>query len=413
MKVVGIFLFVASCSALLPSWTAIKLDPLKPPYGGATPVANRTHSRLYKAVPEIGTYNMSPMIDYHAGQLLAMWKCALQDEDQAGQHILFSQSLDGATWTPTDGKNILFPNMSTTANRVALFAEPALHINGRVYAAASPVQFCLYPDQYFSKLLLRQVYPGVAKFGPIFWAARAIPAGFEEASRINNVTTILGMDAQTQSDIAKLDDPKFAPCDPASGTPKCEYCYNGCQPWADTVNVTGLENERTHYVVPRSNPQADVILYRSRLHKDITEGPNHLYASTRASPTDTWTTPMVTNITDDVANINAGQLPDGRVYLLNNALFTVFRDPLYITVSQDGWHFSSTHVAVSCEEEQFREKGQPWGCLYRYKGGAKEGGVQYPQGIAVTAPGFPNGFYVIYSLNKEDIWVSRLPLGNF
>ena len=395
----------------LPSWTAIKLDPLIVPFGGATAVDGRDFFRLYKATKEIGTYNMSPMISFHLNQFLASWKCAPQDEDQAGQRILYSQSLDGSSWTPTDGKNELFPNVSTSAHPAALFAEPTIFINGKVYAAASPKQFCLYPDQYFSLLLLREVIlPGLGKFGPIFWASDAVPSGFEEASKLNNISILSQMDSETQANIRSLNNNSFVPCSAASaGSPKCEFCLNGCQSWEDTKNITGIENERTHYVVPGSSPQTDVLLYRSRLHKDSA---NHLYASVRTSVSGAWTIPAPTNISDDVANINAGVLPDGRIYLLNNAMINAFRDPLFVTTSDDGWHFSHTNVAVSCEEHVFQAKDQPWGCLYRYKGGAKEGGVQYPQGLPVSAEG-SKGFYAIFSLNKEDIWIVKMPLGNF
>jgi hypothetical protein len=133
--------------------------------------------------------------------------------------------------------------------------------------------------------------------------------------------------------------------------------------------VTTIENERTHYVVPGSHPQADVILYRSH--------GNLLHASTRTAPDGPWTTPpAITNITDDVSNINAGVLPDGRVFLVSNAMLNIFRDPLFISLSSDGWHFDATRVVASCEQDVFVAPDQPWGCLYRYPGGAKEGGVQ-------------------------------------
>jgi hypothetical protein len=72
------------------------------------------------------------MIDFFNGSFIAYWKNSPVDEDQPGQRVLWSSSADGQNWTPTDGQNILFPNMSTASNyHVALFAEPALHINGR------------------------------------------------------------------------------------------------------------------------------------------------------------------------------------------------------------------------------------------------------------------------------------------
>jgi hypothetical protein len=88
------------------------------------------------------------MIYYHHQMITAYWKNGVTSEDQPGQRVLYSQSTDGLTWTPSGGTNILFPNVSTNANPAHLFAEPSLHINGRLYLAASATQYCLYPDQY-------------------------------------------------------------------------------------------------------------------------------------------------------------------------------------------------------------------------------------------------------------------------
>ena len=249
-ELVGLLVAVQLCllcgttTAQLPSWTQPIPDPLKP-HGGVPLAANATHARLYLATKEIGTYNMAPMFDYLNGVFLAYWKNSPTDEDQAGQRVLYSQSVDGGvTWSPTNGSNILFPNMSTTANPVALFAEPVLHISSRFYAAASPSQFCIYPDPFQSTLLLRQVLPGTFKFGSIFWAASTIPAGFEEASRINGILTLKQMDATTQADIATLNNTASLPCaSPSSGSLKCEAVVNGA-PAEWTEN-----NELTHYKV--------------------------------------------------------------------------------------------------------------------------------------------------------------------
>jgi hypothetical protein len=68
-------------------------------------------------------------------------------QDQPGQKVMWSATADGVTWSSTNTTtNVLFPSMNSTQNPgVALFAEPALYINGRYYVAASPTQFCLYP----------------------------------------------------------------------------------------------------------------------------------------------------------------------------------------------------------------------------------------------------------------------------
>ena len=400
--------------AAFPSWQQPFLDPLVPPYGGAPLLSNdTTWTRLFYGTlqPGTGAYAMSPMLSFLNGRFLATWKLSVSSEDEPGQRVMWAQSTDGVSWdTSSDGRsNELFPSMNATENpRVALFAEPTLLINGRVYAASSPTQFCLYPDQYQGLLLLRRVYddaPG--SFGPLFWAAASIPPGFGEASARNNVTSLTQQDAQTRADIATLTPASASPpCATDGSTSKCEFCRGGCQDWRVALNVSSLENERSHWRVPGSD--ADVLLYRS--HNRV------LYASVRASVGAAWPVPAPTNITDDVANFNAGNFPasaglDGRPFLVSNALITLLRDPLFLSTAPDGYAFTTTAAIGSCEDAAvFASPAQPWGCMYREQGGAKEGGLQYPQALVVAEPPAAAGFYVIVSLNKEDIWISRTPL---
>ena len=403
----------SALAARLPSWQQPLLDPLVPPYGGAQLLSNRTRwTRLFygSLAPGAGAYAMSPMLSFLNGRLLASWKLSVSDEDEPGQRVMWAQSDDGVTWTTaSDGSNELFPSMNASENpRVALFAEPSLLIGGRVYAAASPTQFCLFPDQYQGVLLLRRVFDDrIGHFGPIFWAANAVPPGFAEASARENVTTAAQQDAQTRADIATLTPAATAPpCALDGSTSKCEFCTGGCQDWAVALNVSSLENERSHWRVPGA--EAEVLLYRSHNHV--------LYASVREAVGAAWPVPAPTNITDDVANFNAGNFPqtgglDGRAYLVSNALLTLIRDPLFLSTAPDGYAFTTVAAIGSCEDSAvFASPEQPWGCQYRVQGGAKEGGLQYPQAAVVTAPASVAGLYVIVSLNKEDIWVSRTPL---
>ena len=404
---------VVAAAASFPSWQQPLLNPLIPPYGGARLLSNETTwTRLFFGTlqPGTGAYAMSPMLSFLNGRFLATWKLSVSSEDEPGQRVMWAQSSDGVAWTTSsDGRsNELFPSMNATENpRIALFAEPSLLINGRVYAAASPKQFCLYPDQYQGILLLRRVYDAPGSFGPLFWAAANIPPVFAEASARNNVSTLPEQDAQTQSDIATLTPQSMAPpCADDGSTSKCEFCRGGCQDWAVPLNVSSLENERSHWRVPGSD--ADVLLYRS--HNRV------LYASVRESVGAAWPVPVPTNITDDVANFNAGNFPnaaglDGRPYLVSNALITLLRDPLFLSTAPDGYGFTTVAAIGSCEDAAvFASPKQPWGCQYREQGGAKEGGLQYPQALVVTAPPAAAGFYVVVSLNKEDIWIARTPL---
>jgi hypothetical protein len=146
-------LLARAAGAKLPRWTAARGDPAKP-LGGWPRVSGATASIVYRATSAIGSYNHAAMLTYggeegDAPLFTLSWKNSPVDEDEPGQRVLYSQSTSGATWTPTDGKtNILFPNISSNRAPAALFAGPFAWVGGRLYASASPTQFCLFPDAY-------------------------------------------------------------------------------------------------------------------------------------------------------------------------------------------------------------------------------------------------------------------------
>lgn len=405
----------ASTPAWIPTWSAPIPDGSKP-LGGLKQVSGYSATRLYKATPEIGTYNHAAMIQYFEDVLIASWKNSPQDEDAPGQRILWSFSRDGTTWTQQSPGSVasLFPNMSTTANPAHLFAEPFLVLNGHLYAAASPTQFCLFPDQYQPVLLLRrvQVDPTNITLGTIFWVASRIPPGFEEASKAHGVRALPEMDPESRTDAALLTPNSTLP--PCLGnyshahTNKCEACEGACQSW-EAAQKEDLANERTRYVAQGSgadSPMTEVLLYRSRKQE--------LFASTRkGGASGTWSEIVETGIPDVDSNINAGTLPDGSVFLVSNAIHNAkIRDPLTVAVSKDGRDFSAVAAAISCTELP------PGGsttdpCLPAYPGRAKGPGPAYPQVVVVQGSGrIPEGMYIVISNNKEDIFVVTLPLAN-
>lgn len=262
------------------------------------------------------------------------------------------------------------------------------------------------------------MYIGKGEFSSIFWATGKVPGEYAEASDRLGILTIDDMDDVTQKDLIPwlADQGASAPCD-QNITPKCEWCKDGCH---NTTFPDPIENERAYYKVPPTVGEkrvddevaTDVILYRSRVKNQI----NHLYASTRHG--NTWSEAIETNIADDVSNLNAGNLPDGRAYVVSNVMPNVVRDPLYVSLSVDGFKFNETFVVASCEMPEFQPKedenrglGSRWGCQYRYKGGSKQGGCQYPQAMPIVQQaGNASGFWVIFSVNKEDIWIAKVPL---
>ena len=140
-----------------------------------------------------------------------------------------------------------------------------------------------------------------------------------------------------------------------------------------------------------------------------------------------WSPLVETNIPNDKSNLNAGLLPDGRLYLVHNpvtpgqtigngtrgaAIVTPagtkqpsFRDPITLSTSADGLAWGAPGVALTCTDLSPSST-----CTLRYPGHAKNGGPSYPQALTVIAPApeAQPGVYVASSNNKEDIWVVKV-----
>jgi len=464
---------VARCSATpgggggggVPRWTAPKPDPTKTPgLGGYARAPPAFQALVHRGTEALGTYNHNVMFEYAVGLggFFMQWKNCQTDEDCNGQRMLYTTSPDARAWAPAAE---LFPNMTTPGLMLALEPGPPVRVGGRVYAAASPgvrpdagnkhdvdaqgSQFCLWPDplnprncgpasdvavQYEDSLLLRRVLPGGAGLGPIFWASQAAPALFAAASAALNISALPAQDAQTRADIAALHDGEpamYEPgCGPGSagaardGTLKCEACRGGCHIYASIDKTLGIANERTHFSAPDGS--TETILYRAQNHLLWASTRNASSSSSSSSSVSAgWAEIQVTDIPNDNSNLNSGALPDGRVYLLHNPVTPAptpkrdpaqggshpsQRDPITVATSADGVNFDSALVAMTCTDLDAQT-----GCLPRFEGKSKNAGPSYPQGVTVTAPAPVElrGFYVGASVNKEDIWVTKLNFSSF
>lgn len=193
------------------------------------------------------------------------------------------------------------------------------------------------------------------------------------------------------------------PCDTTSGTLKCEGCSKGCQLYNSLPRI-GIANERTHWKLPESTVEkllktgrgntTDIIVYRSH--------DSALYASARTNGQ--WAPIEITTIPNDDSNINAGSLPNNRIYLLTNPTPHSVRDPLTIAISEDGLAFDKCFVIQTCHDLLPSSS-----CTARYKSN-RNVGPSYPQGLTVVDPAPKNiqGFYVVSTNNKEDVVVTKV-----
>ena len=115
---------------------------------------------------------------------------------------------------------------------------------------------------------------------------------------------------------------------------------------------------------------------------------------------ETWTKPVqCESLTYGGAKIWGQRLDNGRYALVYNPTNSMARNPLSVATSDDGIHFDqllNVHGEVPPK---------------RFWGAEKRPGPQYVRGIA-EGNGNPPGddLWVVYSVSKEDIWISRIPM---
>lgn len=131
------------------------------------------------------------------------------------------------------------------------------------------------------------------------------------------------------------------------------------------------------------------------IHMMLRTNTDYLWCSESYDDGVTWTEPYPTNFTDCWAKFQFGQLPDGRFFYLGNPVPDSNRNPLVLSLSENGTDFTQWYLL---QTEGYRQQ---------FPGLYKQGVYGYPHGI--VADGY---LYVIYSKHKEAIDVMRISLSD-
>ena len=176
------------------------------------------------------------------------------------------------------------------------------------------------------------------------------------------------------------------------------YCYPyytddpmGISGWtrASMPHISSNSNNMSAELEPSSFIRADggiVMVFRDQ------NGSFKKLASLSCDYGATWTLPVVTNMPDSRSKQCAGNLPNGTAYQVSNPTGNKNRYPLVITLSQDGKVFNRAYLLRSQNDLPAR----------RYPGPYK--GYSYPKSTI-----WKGYLYVGYSVNKEDIYITRVP----
>ena len=377
-------------------WDPPMPDPNKS--GAGFPVLNNAeHTKIYHATREKGGFSHHARLLIHDGVFYAMWSNHPHGEDSPGQFVRFSVSKDGKTWS---NPQRLFPPYGTFDVYRALgpfgtAAEWLVH-EGAVYGI-----MVLDNKTGFANTDRSSVQPTRDKQHifpvrqPIATVARSVDATKEEAA-LGPIVRLPNLTGQELDAKQPLTEQLIPPDEERRQTAEAlTRLLQQRRPWR---KLKALDSPRP--VEPTFYRTADG--KRACLMRD--DAYSHRMYVSISEDVENWPLAQPTNIPDSPSLSDTVALDDGTVLLIGNQVAPQFdnwdevthykRDPLTVAVSPDGYRF--THVfalRAGAPEHHVPDVG------------GRGRGAQYPNALV-----HDDRLYVLYSMGKEDIWISSVPL---
>lgn len=332
---------------------------------------------------EEGAFNhFVAMIDYQ-DKFYIMWGNHPYGEDGPGQRILMSSSEGWGKWS--EPKVLFDPPCpvepeSATDNGPHLTPDRWSIIRGKLYAIVYN-----FVTGEWNYLLAREVYSDGSLGVPFI--LRTIPSKAELPDFMKDLPN-----AGFVTPLANELNEWYKQSDQISW-------------WAnanDGVQRPGVDGENLiESFTYRASDNRQVLLLRSHGWPQQPTHNNRLYVSFNDG-VGGWPTPYPTDIPDAPSRTEAVKGEDGTVYLIGNQIAYEFdkpiyldRDPITISVSKDGYVFDKAYAL---------RVGAPK--TYRFDGITRRN-----PGFAYSSSFIKNGWlYISYSLNKEEIGISRVKL---
>jgi len=360
--------------------------------GAGFPIlANAKHAMIYRATRETGAYSHHSQLIRHDGTFYAAWSNHPHGEDGPGQRVLYATSPNAADWSefrelfPPPGE--VKPSEETG---VALTAGRWVELDGRLYATAQcheNVGFRNVDDtsvrsardkrhpyrQRERRSRLGREVRADGSLGPIFALGKNLPKEFAFDVTLHDDASIADVAARVRKAIRSR----------PRGLPRAVEGHPLCEP--------------TAY---RARDGKWVMLLRDDTYS------HRMFVSVFDEDAGEWPPAQPTDIPDSPSKSDTLVLDDGTVLLIGNQMAPAFdnasevkhygRDPLMVSVSRDGYSFDRA-FALRCGQQKFR--------IPRREVLGRGGGAQYPDAIVHDGT-----LYVLYSVGKEDVAVSWVPL---
>lgn len=350
-------------------------------------VPGTEHAVIFRGDSVKGSYNHHAQICHFGGRFHAVWSNQRYDEDGPGQRVLYATSPDGLRW---DDPREIVPSVSPEApwERGGAYCAAGAFVvfENRLFASAGMAMISKWQDierKKSSPVCTREcgfpVYRGLGRlyreikgdgsYGPLFCE---------------------DPDSLPSNLLVKIE--KRMKVEPRFSLPRPEWGMG---------DVLKQKGDR-RFCEPTAWKAKD-----GRFTMLLRDDSNS-YRKWIAFSDDGWhwTKPRLTDIGDARTMACNLTLDDGTVLLICNPRGRGFndpklgwrdRDPMTISVSTDGLHFSGTHTV----KEGYHRFTVP------LKGGprCRGGSAAYPCAIRVG-----DYCHVIYSNGKEDIGTTRIPL---
>ncbi len=324
---------------------------------------NSQHRILFRATEDSYQYCHHPNLVVFRDKLYCMWSNGIIEEDMPGQRILFCHTEDGSNWTsPTELTN------HKQGKGVCVSA------GFRVFEKTLIAFYTVTEGENFGQstgLLARTSTDGKTWDEP----RRVISGFFIEGPRQLPSGRLLlsGEHVGPQRETKRM---KLLYTDQSDG-------LGGWQESRIEIKNLAMLNYTEPSFFSRENGTL-VMSFRNRS--------GFLYASESTDQGQSWSVPAQTNFPDCRSRFSAGNLPDGVAFLINNP-GPHHRRYLTLALSDDGKTFDRAFMIFG---KRIR---------HRYGGRTKSLGWQYPNAVV-----WNDHLHVAYSINKEDLGVSRIAL---
>lgn len=332
------------------------------------PLLKSRRVKVFEGEEGISAFNHHPTIAWHDGRFFAAWSNGDIDEDASGQRVLYSTSENGRDWTEA--------------------AKLAEGISGKAY---TPCGFWIREGEVFALAALRNARDSDlpdSKDNPLI------------TYRWRKKDSVFEYDRVIAENFFANDAPRMGPDGrwlmigkpgggEASSRNRKRIARGGVRSMDDWSFAPLSQAEVAHdtfwYVLPNG-------------HMMVMEGIGHvpdrfLIRMISVDGGESWSEPVVTNFPEADSRLLGLRLSTGHYVLLSNPNPWRYRVPISIAVSKDGLVYDRM---ANVRVEQTNKK---------YSGHAKAPGYQYVR--AVERDG---RLWVIYSVNKEDVEISVVPL---